>query len=121
MTNVKAKEIVQTDVTKIANETLDEMKSIEIYSKAGIVPSIYFNKITSSKNPSIKITKLSFSLIKQGQGEFVVSGVSKNRDGLVSFIEDLKTKVGFTSVESPVSDFAKDSDISFTLTIKLTL
>ena len=61
------------------------------------------------------------TLLDKNQGQILVSGLAKNREGLVAFIEDLKNKADFLSVESPISDFAKDSDISFTLNIKIKL
>jgi len=116
--NVENKENTGESMTRAVSQTLDELKAVENYSKGTFIPSTYFNKIIENKNSNIKITKLSFSLLRQGQGQFFVTGVSKNREGLVSFIEDLKSKAEFYSVDSPVSDFAKDSDIPFTLNIK---
>ena len=119
--DVENKENVGQSVTQIVNQTLDEMKAAELYSKNSITPSTYFNRIIQNKNSSIQISRLSFNVIKKGQWQFFVNGVSKNREGLVVFIEDLKSKAGFTSVESPISDFAKNSDIPFTLNIKINL
>ena len=115
--SVENKENVGESVSKIVTETVDEMKVSELYSSASLVPSVYFSKIISNKNSSIQINSLSFSTPKPGQGQFVVDGSSKNREGLVAFIQDLKSKAGFVSVDSPVSDFAKDSNIAFTLNI----
>jgi hypothetical protein len=106
------------NVLQVANQTLDEMKAIELYDKNNPVPSVYFGGIIEHKNPDIKITKLSFGLVKAGEGHLTVSGISKNRSGLVAFIESLKSVAGFASVDSPISDFVQDSDISFTLDIK---
>jgi len=102
-------------------QTLEELNAIEFYNKNSLAPSIYFGKIIANKNPSIIITKLSFTGIQKNQGLFLVNGVSQNREGLVSFIEALRAVAGFVSVESPISDFAKESNISFTLNIKVTI
>lgn len=119
--SVENKENVGESASRIVNQTIDQMKVVELYNKNNIIPSNYFQKIIENKNDAISINKISFSVIKPGQGQFLVSGISRNRDGLVLFIEDLKNKAMFTSVESPVSDFAKDSDISFALNINMTL
>jgi hypothetical protein len=119
--NIENKENVGESASKIANQTLDELKAVELYSQNNFTPSIYFNKIIQNKNTDISITKLSFSLVRKGQGQFLVSGLAKNREGLVTFIEDLKTKASFQNVESPVSDFAIDKDIPFTLNISVTI
>jgi hypothetical protein len=72
-------------------------------------------------NPNIQINRLSFSIAKKGIGQFSISGIAKNRNGLVQFIDDLKSKGGFPSVESPVSDLVKESDIVFNISLKVNL
>jgi len=115
------KENVGESSSRIVSQTLNQMKVIDLYNKNSVNPSIYFNKIIENKNSRIDINKLSFNVLKKGQGQIFVSGISEDRDGLVVFIEDLKSKTDFVSVESPVSDFAKDKNISFTLNIKLNI
>jgi hypothetical protein len=112
------KENIGESVTQTVNRTMEEMRILEFYIKDNLIPSAYFIRVFENKNSNIKITKLSFNQIKKGQASILVGGLAKNREGLVSFIDDLKTKGGFPVVDSPVSDFAKDSDISFTLDIK---
>jgi hypothetical protein len=102
----------------LVNQTAEELSAVDLYYAKGSSPSVYFNKIIENKNPNIKITRLSFSLPKADQAQLLVSGLANNRDGLVLFIEDLKSRAGFASVESPVSSFAKESNIAFTLNIK---
>lgn len=110
-------ESIGTSVLQIANQISDQLKTVELYNPGNFAPSIYFTKIIESKNDSIHLTSLSFSLVKKGEVQLFASGISDDREGLVVFIEDLKLKGGFNSVQSPVSDFAKDSDITFTLNI----
>ncbi len=119
--NAENKENSRTSVAQIVAQTLDELRAVELYTADSLVPSTYFTKIIGSKNANIKITRLTYTALKKGQGQFLVSGVAKNREGLVTFIDDLKVRAGFASVDSPVSDFAKDKDIAFTLNIKNTL
>ncbi len=119
--SIENKENIGESVTKVVNQTLDEIKVVESYSEENFIPSNYFERIIISKNSNIKITKLSFGLLTKNQGQLVVGGISRNRDGLVNFIDNLKSQDDFVSVESPVSDFAKDKDISFTLNIKIAI
>lgn len=115
---IENKENVGESASRVVNLTLDQIKAIELYNQDSINPSAHFLKIINNKNNNISLTKLSFSLITKKQAQFLVSGIAKNREGLVIFIEDLKNQGDFTNVESPVSDFAKDSDIAFTLNLK---
>jgi hypothetical protein len=119
--DVENKENTGESAHQIVSRTLEQMKAVDFYEKNNFLPSVYFNKINQNKNPSIEITKLSFSIFDKQRGQFLVSGMAKNREGLVKFIEDLRLKAGFADIVSPVSDFAKDGDISFTLNIKTTL
>jgi hypothetical protein len=106
-------------MSQIVRRTLDEMKAIELYYKTGRLPSDYLASIIEQKNSKIKIYKLSFNFVKADEGQIIVGGLSENRQGLVNFIDDLKSLENFVGVNSPVSDFAKDSDIAFTLNIKI--
>lgn len=119
--NAENKENTGERVSKIILQTTEQIKAVELYSAKPNLPSISFDKVLSSKNQGIRITKLSFSIIGSGQEQIIVNGIAKDREGLVSFIEDLKVKAGFADVETPVSDFAKDKDISFVLNIKTNL
>lgn len=116
---IENKENVGESVAKIMSRTNDELKVIESYRTDRLPPSVNFQKIISQKNSGIKINRLSFIANKENPDQFLVNGVAKNRDALVIFIQDLKKVEGFTSVESPVSDFAKNLDIVFTVNIKL--
>ncbi len=114
--NIENKENIGESVSQVVSRTLDKIKVIELYNKNKTNPSVYFTEIISKKNNNIRISKISFST-----GQILVSGISKNREGLVNFIDDLKSVDMFSAVDSPVSDFAKDSDISFNLNIKIVI
>lgn len=50
---------------------------------------------------------------------FYLRGHAATRDGLISFVEQLRKKDAFESVESPISNLLAGSDIDFSLNIKL--
>lgn len=113
------KENTGKNILQIVGQTTEELKVVELYNKNNLLPSVFFSKIIENKNSHIKITELSINTVVVGEGRLLVSGISQSRAGLVAFIEDLKLKAGFLSVESPISDFVKDKNISFTLNIKV--
>ena len=115
--NVENKENTGESSIKIISQTSDEMAALELYDANG-GDDDELNKIIKNKNSDIKINKLSSINLKNGQVQLFVTGVSKTRDGLVSFIDDLKSKASFASVDSPISNFANNSNIPFTLNIK---
>jgi hypothetical protein len=68
---------------------------------------------------AVGIAILSFSMQKSGDGTGVLSvnGKAASRSALLSFIDRLKKEDGVTRVDSPVSNFAKNSDIDFSISI----
>jgi hypothetical protein len=117
--NVENKENTGESVLSEVTMTLEQIKAIELYSQDTFVPLPYIDEIIDSTNPGVRINNISFSIIEETQGQFLVNGISKDRESLVDFIEDLKSKTIFTQVESPVSDFAKDKDVSFSIKINI--
>jgi hypothetical protein len=115
--NAENRENVGESTTQLMGRTTEEIKALEFYNTKSLMPLDYFNKIIGNKNPNISLSKMSVYSVKVGEIQIVISGVSKNREGLVLFIQDLKSKAGFASVTSPISDFAKNMDISFTINI----
>lgn len=116
--NIENKENIGESATRLVSKTQEQMKVAELYVSNEFSLSAYFSKIILSKNKSIQITQLATLPGQSKQKQFLVSGLAKNRDGLVLFINDLKTTAGFAEVETPISDFAKEKDITFTLTVK---
>jgi len=119
--NAENKENIGESVSRAILQTTEQLKAVELFSKKPIWPSAIFERVLLGKNQSIKITKLSFTVLEKNQGLITVSGVANDREGLVVFIDDLKIKSGFADVNTPVSDFAKDKDISFILNIKTSI
>jgi hypothetical protein len=112
-------ENIGESMSRIVNRTVEETKVVTFYTQNTLKPSEYLEKIVMSLNPNIKISRLVFGSNKNKEFQFLVSGLSSNREGLVVFIDDLKKEDSFLKVESPVSDFAKDNNIDFTLNIIL--
>jgi len=118
---VENKENVGESASSIVKRTVEQMRAVELYSKDNLVPSVYFDKIIENKNSSIQINKLSFTPVNKKEGKISLGGVSRNREGLVTFFEDLKSKAGFNGIGSPVSGFAQDSNIPFTINILINI
>ena len=68
------------------------------------------------KRPSdVRITSLSFTPSIGSKSTMAVKGVADTRSGLVLFTELLEDDELFETVELPVRDLAKSTDISFTI------
>ncbi|MBM2817592.1 MAG: hypothetical protein HW401_182 [Parcubacteria group bacterium] len=78
-------------------------------------------KIIDRKSSGIKINGISVSYSKNGQYQIIVKGMSKDRELLKLFAERLRSEKAFSSVDLPISNFTKISDIDFNITLKTTI
>lgn len=74
--------------------------------------------ITSLKTDENRINSIKYTFKPPQSFEVMVTGVAKNRQSLISFKNALEAVPGLDEVELPVSNFAKDSNIKFSLTIR---
>jgi len=73
--------------------------------------------ILSYKTSDIYVTGFSYASKDAVTADITLSGVSNNREALVSFVKSLKNSGLFSAVNLPVSDLAKDSAIGFSISI----
>jgi hypothetical protein len=71
------------------------------------------------ENEDITLSQISLSRVKDGVGPVQLSGKAVTRQSLASFRDALLALPEVESVDLPISNLAKDKDISFTLTIKI--
>lgn len=69
--------------------------------------------------PGITLTGFSYTAPGTKSGLLTIMGTSANRNDLRAYQLALMGEPGFASVDLPVSSYAKDSDIPFTMTAKL--
>jgi hypothetical protein len=97
------------------NSKLAEIKEKISYLKPSDDPDIaqIFSSIIRDKNSNIKIKNLSF---QAGDiGEIKIGGVSSDRDSLKQFGGALKNDALIKNIDLPISDFAKGSNIDFSI------
>jgi hypothetical protein len=78
-------------------------------------------KIISDKTPAIALTEFVYN--NSGATTTVpmtVSGIAKTREDLVGFVKTLDSENIFSNVVSPISDLAKDTNISFDINLDVT-
>ncbi len=93
------------------NEKLD-MVSV---SNATSSISAVVTTIVTDRVPGIIINKISYQ--QATPATIVVGGVSHGRENLTAFIKNLSKEGLFSSVTVPISDFAKDINIVFSIQI----
>ena len=69
--------------------------------------------IVSVKSDRISLTDISIGAPAEGKRDLRLGGIARDRSALLSFIRALEQTRMFETVESPISNFAKDADITF--------
>lgn len=75
-------------------------------------------KIIENKNSGISINGISAVNSKKGQYQIVITGTSINREFLKTFADSLKTEKSFNSIDLPISNFTKISNIDFSISLR---
>lgn len=101
---------------------LDETKNKALLLKQQIVSSkilISVQKIVSVKRGDVSIIGIDISPLVEGNRKVSVRGVATSREALVRFSKDLGTVKEFKSVEVPLSNFEKSSEIPFVINFSI--
>lgn len=106
------------EVLKAIKETNEELRvlSTEIRSAQ---PTPAIEQIIKAKNQFIHITEIQYKVVHATSSLVTIGGKADRRDALKKFVVDLEGVPGFLDVFLPVSNFAKDKDIDFTVSIKM--
>ncbi len=72
--------------------------------------------VVQAQSKDIKLTNFSYTYNSKASN-LSINGIALNRQALQSFQKNLSAQKLFTSVELPLSDYAKDSNISFSINI----
>jgi hypothetical protein len=112
-------------VVQETNKKIDQIKSgTSVFRVKDL-----FREILESRNEGIVITRLSYDFgavpgKKGGESTANISSVSvegksSDRANLLSFRDALTQKKEFTTVDLPISSLVKETDLSFSINIKL--
>ncbi len=104
-----------TSNIKTLNNNLAIMDKVLSYPK--IVH--YLNVVFLNKSKSILIDDISYVDTNEKSATLTVEGKSVTREALLTFVKNLQTSGAFSSVDLPISNYAKDKDLDFS--IKLTI
>lgn len=125
LADTKLKEQKREPLPPLDQKTLD-IKS-ELENKLAVVEDAEKNKFIVSlsvinaiilkKTPGIKITKIFYENDLSKGGRISVGGTAPSREVLLLFRQALERGVDFKSVDLPISNFIKGSDIRFFLNL----
>jgi hypothetical protein len=83
--------------------------------EGAILPKVLFDQVRQSRKTGIDLTGLRH---ERDDGIITVSGISLDRETLLSFVRELEAQPLFTNVELPIATFVHSEDISFSITIE---
>lgn len=93
-----------------------DLVSIPDSKASPIIESLYLHIL-----PGILIQKIEYTAIDAQTFSAGVSGVAATRKILSSFAKELKSEKMFTEVKLPIANLAKETEVSFTISIKGTV
>ena len=102
--------------------TIKDLKNeLNLIEKAGAnkfkISQGVVSEVLSKKIPGIKINHISYQNDPTKGKEIDVDGLATNRDRLLLFRQTLEVDPAFLKVVLPISNFVKDSNIKFNLTL----
>lgn len=104
-------------IIKEINKKLSLFASGQKESEIRLIPAQVFKKIINLKTPAVKIFGIIYEVSPERE-RFVINGQSDDRDSLALFADTLKKDPAFTSVELPLSSYAKSKDINFAMVVE---
>lgn len=107
-------QVVSTNIKKINLELRTVNTSLD-YKK--VIPLI--DTILSQRTNTIKINELTYTGEDVSNTTMFIEGISATRGALSTFVKKLEDTKLFKSVNLPISNFAKERDINFSITLTL--
>lgn len=98
------------DVMTKTNRTLTLVEELRFVSMTAFINSVL------DKSNRVHIDGISYSASDQA-GAITISGMTDTREALVSYAKNLEASGRFASVNLPISNLAKDTNIPFTIRI----
>ncbi len=105
--------------------TTENIKSLNsqlsVMDKALSYPEIvmYIDGVLSKRTNSIHIDNVSYTGSDSKNAILTIDGTSATRESLVSFVKNLQSSGMFKSVDLPISNFANDKDLAFSIKITI--
>lgn len=101
----------EAQVTSFVLDANAKAAAFEENSKKSIKTSEAVKKIIEAKTEGISINYFSFNKNKVSFG-----GAAETRNDLILFVDNLKKDPAFRNIDSPLSNFLKESDVRFSIT-----
>lgn len=101
-------------VSQNIKDMSSSLSALSMFDKNDL-PSVYIEKISKIKPSDVRINKILFTPSEGSNTAIDISGKARTRASLVEFTERLKKENIFENINIPISNFAKDSNIDFSV------
>lgn len=105
-------------VVSTIKETNEQLRALAM-SGNPTDPLLTLEKVGQAKNSFIHINEIEYREDTASTSTLVLKGLADKRDALREFVNKLESTEGFFDVVLPVSNFAKDKDIEFSVNVKI--
>lgn len=106
--------------TKNADKQLSLLKNTAVRLNPVATPSIYNTlEIIIGSRGKTALTSFSFDIVDTKAYNAALSGVAPTRDDLKTFTNKLSALKGISKVDLPISSFAQEKDIAFSVHFRL--
>ena len=105
---------VNTNIKNINLELQTINASLE-YKK--IIP--FINSVLLKKTRSITLNEITYNSSDPQNSTILIEGVSSTRNSLLAFVKSLEDSQAFKKVDLPISNFAKDRNINFSISLTI--
>jgi len=99
-------------------ETNEQLRALAISGNL-VDPLLTLEKVGEAKNSFIHVNEIEYREDTASTSVIVLKGIADKRDALRGFVTKLESTEGFFDVVLPVSNFADDKDIEFSISIKI--
>jgi len=99
-------------------ETNEQLKALGV-SGNPTTALLTLEKVGEAKNPLIHVNEIEYEEDTASTSILILRGIADKRDALREFVSKLESTESFFEVLLPVSNFAKDKDIEFSINVKI--
>jgi len=112
-------EVERESGAKFRDKLADIQSRLKFFSRKA--PAAHWHELlaqlVSRKTDTISLTTVSFAGGEDGTRQVIIAGTARDRAGLRAFAKSLERVSFFEKVAVPISNYAKDTDIEFSVHI----
>jgi len=121
-------ELQKIDGESLLKEVQNTSTSIsELNKKLNTLDKVFENlsavsileNIIIQKNDTIRINEITYSSTQNNDSSIILRGIADDREALLSFVKNLESSGLFEKVNVPISNFAKNKNIDFSISLSI--